>query len=148
MRSVALLFLIAGGLLAAQQPKSSQPIDMQNQGRPNKPSEMKKPPADTGQQIPADRKRTVSAKQAHAADLKITADVRKALRADESLSLAARNVRVTTVNGEVTLRGRVYSEADKTAVARKVQDVVGTGKVTNDLTIPAHKSPRKSEPGG
>lgn len=112
MRNVALLFLIAGGLLAAQQPQSSQPID------------------------------------SHAADLKTTADIRKALRADESLSLAARNVRVTTANGEVTLRGRVNSESEKTAVARKVQNVVGTGKVTNDLTVPARKSPRKSESGG
>ncbi|MGH9614455.1 MAG: BON domain-containing protein [Bryobacteraceae bacterium] len=148
MKQVALLFLIGGGLLAAQQPRSSQPIDMQNQGRPNQPSEMKKPPTDTGQKIPEDRRRTAATKHSHAADLKTTADVRKALREDESLSLAARNVRVTTANGEVTLRGRVNSESEKTAVARKVQDVVGTGNVANDLTVPAHKSSHKSESGG
>ena len=127
-------------MLAAQQPQSSQPIDMHNQGRPNKPSDMKKPPDDTGRKIPEARRRTAKTEPEHAADLKTIADIRKALRTDRSLSSVAHGVRVTTQNGEVTLRGHVNSEREKPAVQQKVEDVVGTGKVTNDLIVSAHKS--------
>jgi len=67
-------------------------------------------------------------------DLKITQNVRKALVADKELSLNAHNVKVITVNGTVTLRGPVDSEAEKSSVAAKAEKVAGT-KVVDELEV-------------
>lgn len=68
------------------------------------------------------------------ADLKITAETRKMLVADKSLSMNAKNVKVVTVAGVVTLRGPVSSEAEKTAVAKHAQ-MAGAKSVTNEIEV-------------
>ena len=49
-------------------------------------------------------------------DIKITQAIRRALMANESLSASAKNVKVITVDGTVTLRGSVKSTKEKTVV--------------------------------
>lgn len=68
------------------------------------------------------------------ADIKITAETRKMLVADESLSANAKNVKVITIAGVVTLRGPVASEAEKTAVAKHAK-MAGAKSVTNEIEI-------------
>lgn len=68
------------------------------------------------------------------ADLKITAETRKLVVADESLSANAKNVKIITVSGAVTLRGPVESEAEKTAIS-KYAVTAGATTVTNQLEI-------------
>ena len=68
------------------------------------------------------------------ADLKITAETRKMLVGDESLSTNAKNVKVITISGVVTLRGPVASEAEKAAVA-KYANKAGAKSVTNELEV-------------
>lgn len=69
------------------------------------------------------------------ADLKITQEIRKRVMADKSLSTYAHNVKIVTVNGEVTLNGVVRSESEKSAVETKARDIAGADKVISDVTI-------------
>lgn len=69
------------------------------------------------------------------ADRVISQKIRQALVADDSLSTNAKNVKVITINGIVTLRGPVSSAKEKDDIARKVYDVQGITRVDNQLEI-------------
>jgi len=70
------------------------------------------------------------------ADRKITQQIRQDLMSDKSLSFTAKNVKVITVNGKVTLRGPVKSEAERTAVEATARRVAGGGgQVDSQLEI-------------
>lgn len=68
-------------------------------------------------------------------DIDVTKSIRRALMKDKALSTAAHNVKVITKNGAVTLRGRVKSEEEKSAVMAKAVEVAGAGNVTNELEV-------------
>jgi hyperosmotically inducible periplasmic protein len=68
-------------------------------------------------------------------DLQTTAQIRKAIIADKSLSTYAHNVKIITVNGAVTLKGPVSSEDEKQKVASDATSVVSADKLTNELTV-------------
>jgi hyperosmotically inducible protein len=70
-----------------------------------------------------------------AADREVTANIRKAIVADDGLSMNAHNVKVITKDGVVTLRGPVKSAAEKTDVAAKAHKVAGVKRVDNQLEI-------------
>lgn len=76
-----------------------------------------------------------------APDRKITQQIRRAVVKDKSLSTYAHNVKIITKNGMVTLKGPVRSEKEKQSIEKAAAQVVGKGKVTNDLTV-------KQESGG
>jgi len=80
-------------------------------------------------------------------DTALTQKIRKAIVADKSLSTYAHNVKVVTVNGEVTLRGPVRTEAEKTAVQQLAEAEAGATHVINHLEIAPAKTatakPRK-----
>ena len=69
------------------------------------------------------------------ADIKITADIRKMVIDDSSLSALAKNVKIITVaGGAVTLRGPVETTAEKTAI-EKYAKKAGATAVTNQLEV-------------
>jgi osmotically-inducible protein OsmY len=68
-------------------------------------------------------------------DRHTTAQVRKAIIADKSLSTYAHNIKIITVNGTVTLKGPVRSEDEKQKVIADATAVISSDKVTNDLTV-------------
>lgn len=70
------------------------------------------------------------------ADLAITAKIRRAVVADRSLSLRARNVAIITRDGVVTLRGGVKSKLERAAVEQKATQVAGPEAVRNELSVP------------
>jgi hypothetical protein len=70
-----------------------------------------------------------------APDLKITREIRKAVMADDSLSFTAKNVKIITNNGKVTLRGPVKSAAERSAIDAAARKVAGAGRVDNQLEI-------------
>ncbi|HEX6275373.1 MAG TPA: BON domain-containing protein [Polyangiaceae bacterium] len=70
-----------------------------------------------------------------APDLKITQEIRKAVMADGSLSFTAKNVKIITNNGKVTLRGPVKSASERAAIDAAARKVAGAGKVDNQLEI-------------
>jgi hyperosmotically inducible periplasmic protein len=68
-------------------------------------------------------------------DLDITANIRKAIVDDGSLSVNAHNVKIITNGGVVTLRGPVESAQEKKAVEMKATHVPGVARVENQLEI-------------
>ena len=72
-----------------------------------------------------------------ATDRELSATIRKAIVADDSLSTNAHNVKVITVGGVVTLRGPVKSDSEKAAVVAKAQQAKGVKRVNNQLEVEA-----------
>jgi hyperosmotically inducible protein len=73
----------------------------------------------------------------HAADRTVTQEIRKAIVADDSLSTDAKNVKVITVDGVVTLRGPVASDQERNKVAAKVNGIASVKRVDNQLEVTA-----------
>ena len=69
------------------------------------------------------------------ADRTITQNIRKAITADDSLSTNAKNVKIITNDGTVTLRGPVKSEKEKADIEAKAKQVAGVKSVDNQLEI-------------
>jgi len=71
-----------------------------------------------------------------AADRKITQQIRQDLMKDKSLSFTAKNVKIITIDGKVTLRGPVKSEAERTAIEAAARRATGDGaRVDSQLEI-------------
>jgi len=69
------------------------------------------------------------------ADLELTRQIRRAIMKDDSLSMMAHNVKIMSAHGDVTLRGPVATEREKTLVASKAQAIAGVDKVDNQLDV-------------
>lgn len=71
-----------------------------------------------------------------AADIKITAEIRRAVMDDKALSTNAHNAKIITgKGGTVTLRGVVDSAAEKESLETKAKAVAGVMSVENQLEI-------------
>lgn len=71
-----------------------------------------------------------------ASDRAITQQIRKDLMSDKSLSFTAKNVKVITIDGKVTLRGTVKTEAERTAIEAAARRATGDGaRVDSQLEI-------------
>ena len=68
-------------------------------------------------------------------DLQLTQDIRRAITKDKSLSTYARNIKIITQNGNVTLRGPVRSTEEKAAVEAKANEVAGATHVKSELEV-------------
>jgi osmotically-inducible protein OsmY len=71
-------------------------------------------------------------------DLDITANIRKAIVDDDSLSTNAHNVKIVTSGGVVTLRGPVETVQEKNAIEMKAKQVAGVTRVENQIEIEKH----------
>ena len=69
------------------------------------------------------------------ADLNLTQQIRKAVMADKSLSTNAKNVKIITANGIVTLRGPVNTPQEKATIEAKAQSIAGANNVDSQLEI-------------
>lgn len=69
------------------------------------------------------------------ADIRLAADVRKAIIGDDALSMSARNLKLVVVGGVVTLRGPVASADEKARVETLVRGVPGVSSVDSQLDI-------------
>src|SRR4026207_433941 len=72
-------------------------------------------------------------------DVKITAAIRRAVVGDHSLSATAKNVKIITANGLVTLRGPVKNDAEKARIAELAQSAAGNAKINNQLEVKTSK---------
>lgn len=70
-----------------------------------------------------------------AADRELTAEIRRSIVKDDSLSTNAHNVKIMAVDGVVTLRGPVKSAAEKTTVVAKAQGAKGVKRVDDQLEV-------------
>jgi hyperosmotically inducible protein len=68
-------------------------------------------------------------------DLQITQKIRQSVMANDSLSFTAKNVKIITQNGKVTLRGPVNSTEERSAIEAAARQVAGSGQVDNQLEV-------------
>ena len=72
-------------------------------------------------------------------DLKTTQAIRKALMKDSSLSMTAKNIKIITADGQVTLRGPVKSADEKSRIDQLAKASAGKAKIDNQLEVEAAK---------
>jgi osmotically-inducible protein OsmY len=70
-----------------------------------------------------------------AAETNITADIRKGIMADDTLSFTGKNVKVITVGNKVTLRGPVKTDQARLAIAAIATRTAGVSEVDNQLEV-------------
>lgn len=70
-------------------------------------------------------------------DLGITQAIRKGVVGDDTMSMAAKNVKIITADGIVTLRGPVKSDGERTMIGMLAGGTVGVKRVDNLLEIAA-----------
>lgn len=123
--SFVLVFLIVG-CSKDNQSKNDQPtqtavVEADNTGRNVRDrSDVTKTPTDQAE---------------NEADRAITQAIRQNIVADSSLSINAKNVKIITVDGAVTLRGPVKSEKEKADIVARAQQVAGVTRVDDQLEI-------------
>jgi hyperosmotically inducible periplasmic protein len=69
------------------------------------------------------------------ADLKITQAIRRALMNDRELSMTAKNIKVITTNGQVTLRGPVNSAQEKAKISQVARSAAGGSQIIDQLDV-------------
>lgn len=69
------------------------------------------------------------------ADLKITQAIRQALVKDGELSTTAKNVKIITNNGQVTLRGPVKNAQEKAKIAQLARSAAGGANIDDQLDV-------------
>lgn len=127
MKIISLLFLISAVIVGAscsrdrEAPKTTAAVEADNTGRNVRDrSDATKTPEDQSE---------------NEADRTITQSIRKAINSDDSLSTNAKNVKIITNDGTVTLRGPVKNEQEKTAIEAKAKQVAGVKSVDHQLEI-------------
>ena len=71
------------------------------------------------------------------ADIDVTAKIRQQVLDVKDLSIDARNAKIITADGNVTLRGPVKSDEERKTLERIAVAVAGEGKVDNQLEVTA-----------
>jgi hyperosmotically inducible periplasmic protein len=69
------------------------------------------------------------------ADLKITQAIRRALMKDSELSTTAKNIKIITDNGQVTLRGPVKNAQEKAKIDQLARSAAGGAKIDDQLDV-------------
>ena len=118
--ALALLLAVgAGGLLAqANEPKRKPDNTSVNQ-RDKKPGEA-----------------TADQQKMNATDRNLSAKIRRSIMADKSLSTYAKNVKIISQNGVVTLKGPVRSEMELKSVLAKAVEITGDiNKIVNEMAV-------------
>jgi len=75
-------------------------------------------------------------------DLQLTADIRRSLIKDKSLSMEAHNVQILSEHGMVTLKGSVANETERDHVTQIATTIAGPNNVKAELSVKA-PSPKK-----
>ena len=129
MKSIPILFLVLTvPLIGCSKDRAAQ-----NQGSQSAAVE----PDNTGRNV-RDRNeatKTPGDQSENEADRTITQNIRKVITSDDSLSTNAKNVKIITNDGTVTLRGPVKSEKEKADIEAKAKQVAGVKNVDNQLEV-------------
>jgi hyperosmotically inducible periplasmic protein len=83
----------------------------------------------------SDQTKTSGDQSNSAGNLKITQAIRRALMKDGELSTTAKNIKVITVNGQVTLRGPVKTAQEKAKIAQLARSAASGAQVVDQLDI-------------
>ena len=69
------------------------------------------------------------------ADLELTRQIRSAINQSGELSTTAKNIKIITANGKVTLRGPVNTAAEQQQIVDKAKAIQGVTAVDNQLEV-------------
>jgi hypothetical protein len=69
------------------------------------------------------------------ADVSTTAQIRKEIIATQGMTTNAKNVKIITMNGRVTLRGPVNTTEEKTLIGEIAERIARSGNVDNQLEV-------------
>ena len=69
------------------------------------------------------------------ADINTTAQIRKKIIAAKDMSVDAKNVKIITIDGHVTLRGPVSTAEEKSVIGEIATRIAGAGNVDNQLEV-------------
>jgi osmotically-inducible protein OsmY len=69
------------------------------------------------------------------ADVDTTAQIRKEIMADSGMTTNAKNVKIITLNGHVTLRGPVNTADEKVRIGEIADRIASAGNVDNELEL-------------
>jgi len=87
----------------------------------------------------SDKTKTPTDQSNDPADIKLVASIRKMVVGDKSLSATAKNCKIITSGGHVTLRGPVRSAEEKATIQAHAVMSAGKDKVDNQLEVKADK---------
>ena len=73
------------------------------------------------------------------ADLKTTQAIRQALMKDGGLSMTAKNIKIITASGQVTLRGPDKTAEEKARIDQLAKSAAGGAKIDNQLEVKGSK---------
>lgn len=116
-------------------------VSCEQQNKPNNPSVNQEDYDNTGRNI-RDRDSTAKTPMSQSEgneDLAITQRIRRSIMSDDSLSTDAKNIKIITIRGVVTLRGPVASAQEKDIITKKVNNVQGVVNVDNQLEVTRRK---------
>ena len=71
----------------------------------------------------------------NSADLKITQAIRQAIMKDSGLSATAKNIKIITTNGQVTLRGPVNTAQEKAKIDQLARSAAGGAQINDQLEV-------------
>lgn len=122
---IAFLALVVTGLAGASQPSADDSV-----------RNARDPHPDASLARPSEADRLTATDQSNArSDVEITALIRRAVVANDSLSTNARNVKIITREGRVLLKGPVASRHEKRLIGTIARQVAGAKRVTNRLDV-------------
>ena len=87
---------------------------------------------------------TADQQKENRSDLEITRQIRRSITQDKALSTYAKNVKIITKDGGVTLKGPVRSEEEKKVIETKANDVAGATHVKSELEVAAKQTGKKT----
>jgi len=122
---VGMIVMGSFGILGAQQDNNASPVPADNTKVNQRDRSQNEPTADQQKENSSDRQ--------------LTAQIRRAIVKDKSLSSTAHNVKIIAQNGSVTLKGPVKSDEEKQAIESKATEIAGAGKVNNELQVAPSK---------
>jgi hyperosmotically inducible periplasmic protein len=73
------------------------------------------------------------------ADLQITQAIRQALMKDNELSMTAKNIKIITANGQVTLRGPVKTAQEKAKIGQTARSAASGVQIDDQLDVKESK---------
>lgn len=68
-------------------------------------------------------------------DIKLAAKIRRAVVKKSGLSISGKNIKIITLNNQVTLRGPVKNEAERATIEKTVRKAAGNAIVDSQLEI-------------
>lgn len=68
-------------------------------------------------------------------DIEVTRKIRQKVVAEDSFSTTAKNVKIITIGGGVTLKGPVQTMAEKDRIAEIARSIAGKSQVIDELEV-------------